>query len=70
MQNYGMGLSPYILIIKFIFEENTLILHSAFSILYFGRQLDKLQLIFLLACVKTSITHFAGFTIFIPKIAI
>ena len=45
MQNYGMGQGPYISIHIFIFEENTFILHSAFSILHFERQLAKLQFI-------------------------
>ena len=43
MQNYGMGQGPYISIHKIIFEENTFILHSAFRILRFERQLAKIQ---------------------------
>ena len=51
MQNYGMGQGPYISIHKIIFEENTFILHSAFCILHFERQLGKLQFTALRCCV-------------------
>ena len=45
MQNAELwnGQRPIYFIHKVIFEENTFILHSAFRILHFERQLGKLQ---------------------------